>query len=429
MYIHFYSFIYLCFTFSTFKFTLTLTFISFIINFEFHLHLQYHVLFTSTFTFTFTVTFTCTFFFKKKNFYIFTSWGWGDRYPRCCQWSRLSACQFDSDFSAKGDEDSDASQLDTSIKFKGPGLSGCWHGTRVRLLLFHQESFDKDFMYTNLRATSLANRARRASDTCSSLLVFAFYLGNQLDGELTIGGVISCTTRVISWTRIWWAPATGMLSWTAWTWSIFWVRLAVQEFKHQLFVWSGVAWSTWKLMTSSANLLWTLWTEQERVVTPVNNNGLCGSCFTFESTSSPRMCLVHRHWHLIAFESAAVRTATVIGLPRWSTKCQSTESFHYTGGIVYMYLDSTIIRETFLDGLKLNCSTVVTTPLFIFDIGTILSADTPVRSIVALLSFSSTILPAKSAPSIAVSRAMSRTPSAVTTASFTFSSHPPPMGS
>ena len=73
---------------------------------------------------------------------------------------------------------------------------------------------------------------------------------------------------------------------------------------------------------------------------------------------------------------------TVIGLPSWSTNCLSTESFHYTGGIVHMYLDSTIILETFLDGLKLNCSVVVTTSLFFFfDIGTILSADLPGREV------------------------------------------------
>ena len=46
-----------------------------------------------------------------------------------------------------------------------------------------------------------------------------------------------------------------------------------------------------------------------------------------------------------------------------------------------MYLGSTIILETFLDGLKLNCSAVVTTPLFIFDFGTLLSADPPGREV------------------------------------------------
>ena len=98
--------------------------------------------------------------------------------------------------------------------------------------------------------------ARRCPSLPSSLAI-----NSTVSWPLVVS--ISCTTRVISWTQIWWAPATGKLSWTAWTWSI-WVRLAVQEFKHQLFVCSGVSWSTRKLITSSANLLLTMWTGQWR---------------------------------------------------------------------------------------------------------------------------------------------------------------------
>ena len=70
--------------------------------------------FTFTRTVTLTVTFTCTSIFTLT--YIHHE-GEEIVHPRGCQWSRLSACQFDSDFSTMGDEVFDTFRLDTSIKF------------------------------------------------------------------------------------------------------------------------------------------------------------------------------------------------------------------------------------------------------------------------------------------------------------------------
>ena len=218
MYIHFYSFIYLCFTFSTFKFTLTLTFISFIINFEFHLHLQYHVL-------------------SHLHLHLHLR-------------LHLHVLLF---------------VLFTYLHFEGEGIAT------------HVVVSGRDSLLVNLTPTSVQRVTRiltLLSLTPQSSLkglgwvdagmepVFAFYfstkslstktsctqtwephpwqvelgehqiharLCSSLPSTLAINSTvswplvlpISCTTRVISWTRIWWAPASGKLSWTAWTWSIF----------------------------------------------------------------------------------------------------------------------------------------------------------------------------------------------------------------
>ena len=54
----------------------------------------------------------------------------------------------------------------------------------------------------------------------------------------------------------------------------------------------------------------------------------------------------------------------------WCQQCVGGISpTHYTGDFVYMILESTIFWKVFLDGLKLNGSAVVTTPYVIIDPG------------------------------------------------------------